>query len=91
MTLRFPLFIYGCHTWFFTTYFLVRKIRQSTNIASKILRDRRITSKKAKIEELQTGIVSKWQLSTDKRRERKSRISKKLFRNYKKLGIHLLV
>ena len=34
-----------------------------------ILRDRRITSKKAKIEELQTGIVSKWQLSTDKRRE----------------------
>ena len=56
-----------------------------------ILRDRRITSKKAKIEELQTGIVSKWQLSTDKRRERKSRISKKLFRNYKKLGIHLLV
>lgn len=36
MTLRFPLFVYECRTWFFTTYSLVRKIRQSTNIASKI-------------------------------------------------------
>ena len=37
-----------------------------------------MTSKKAKIEELQTSIASKWQASTNKRRERKSQMSKKL-------------
>ena len=37
-----------------------------------------MTSKKAKIEELQTSIASKWQASIDKRRERKSQNSKKL-------------
>ena len=41
-----------------------------------------MTSKKAKIEELQTSIASKWQASTDKRRERKSQNSKKLKKKF---------
>ena len=60
MTLRFPLVIYGWHTWFLIAHLLVRKIRRSTNITLKYgMTDRHITLKKAKIKELHTSIALK--------------------------------
>ena len=50
-----------------------------------------MTSKKAKIEELQTSIASKWQASTDRRRERKSKNSKKLKKNILHLSVYQCV
>ena len=51
---------------------------KSTNFGRWLSAFLPMTSKKAKIEELQTSIASKWQASIDKRRERKSQNSKKL-------------
>ena len=62
--------------------FLSKKDRTKYKYCIKnILSDLRITSKKAKIEKLQTNIASKWQSFTDKREKGNPRFQ----RNYSEI------